>query len=818
MSCSPRAASVKTDGSPVEKRNIETSPCYLLTVRVIGAKNIRRADTFSHTDCYLTLWLPTASSTHFQTKAVENSKDPVWNETFHFVVQSKVKNILELSIHDEDNISKDDHLFTVFFDIAGLPLNEKVLMHFKCNPKDHEELEVEFLLCNSSIAVEAVITNGVLLSRQVCCLEYEVQGEKAKKSKQKLCFMVKGSHEGYQECNLDSEFSISPACHSAFHYVKYKQPTLDVKLPKTDLDYAFGSCVYNREEGTLKAQINSLPTKKQLLLAENHEFALYVKTEDCQNVLDVRLGYDLCSQEQDFLCKRKKIVAGALKKVLGLERDLQDHEIPVVAIMTTGGSTRSLTALYGSLQGLKKLNFIDCTAYLTGFSGTTWTMTNLYKDAYWSQKDLDAQINETKRHVTKCKAYGFSIERLKYYNRQLRQRKQDGHKTSCIDLWGLLTEYLLNDGEDNHKLSDQQQAVNDGQNPLPIYIAINVKEKYSTMDFKEWVEFTPYEVGVLKYGAYVRAEDFGSEFFMGHLMKKLPETRICYLQGMWSSIFSVNLLYIWNLSHSSEDFWHKWTQDQIIDIDEEPHLPTRPSEQKTYLQTPASPLSRAFRDVLTGRLSVAQYHNFLRGLQLDNSYLKQSSFHRWKDTVLDSSSPNQLTQTEEYLSLEDTGFFISTSSAPLLRPERKVDIILHLNYSAGSQAQFLEQSCKYYAEQGIPFPKATLSEEDKKSLKECYLFDDAENPEAPILLFFPQVNDTFRYYKAPGVKRSESEMKDGRVDISSNSSPYSTYSLTFAAKEYDELVKLSEYNILNNQHLILQGLLSAVERKKMYKK
>lgn len=65
--------------------------------------------------------------------------------------------------------------------------------------------------------------------------------------------------------------------------------------------------------------------------------------------------------------------------------------------------------------------------------------------------------------------------------------------------------------------------------------------------------------------------------------------------------------------------------------------------------------------------------------------------------------------------------------------------------------QSLEQSCKYYAEQGIPFPKAILSEEDKKSLKECYLFDDAENPEAPILLFFPQVNDTFRYFKAPGM-------------------------------------------------------------------
>ncbi|XP_042302341.1 cytosolic phospholipase A2 epsilon-like [Sceloporus undulatus] len=485
--------------------------------------------------------------------------------------------------------------------------------------------------------------------------------------------------------------------------------------------------------------------------------------------------------------------------------------------MTTGGSTRSLTALYGSLRGLQKLNLIDCATYLTGLSGTTWTMGTLYKDAYWSKKDLNEQINEVKRHVTKSKLDCFSIERLKYYNRQLRQRKEEGQRTSCIDLWGLIVEYLLNDEKDNHKLSDEKQAVNEAQNPLPIYTAINVKEKYSTMDFKEWMEFTPYEVGIIKYGAFVKAEDFGSEFFMGRLMKRLPETRICYMQGMWSSVFSLNLLYFWNQSHSSEEFWHKWTHDQITDIDEEPQLPSRPHEQKAHLYTPAGPLSSAFRDVLTDRLSVAHYHNFVKGLQLDNSYLQNDKFCRWKDTVLDSCSPNQLTQAEDYLLLEDTGFFINTSSAPLLRKERKVDVILHLNYSAGSQSLPLKQSCKYYAEQGIPFPKI-VPKEDDNHLKECYLFEDAENMDAPILLFFPQVNDTFRYYKAPGVKRLESEMKYGEIDVSSNCTPYSTYSLTFSKEEYDQLVDLSEYNILNNQHLILQALQTAVERKKLLKK
>lgn len=43
--------------------------------------------------------------------------------------------------------------------------------------------------------------------------------------------------------------------------------------------------------------------------------------------LDVRLGFDLCIQEQDFLCKRKNYVIPALKNVLQLEQDMLDHEV-----------------------------------------------------------------------------------------------------------------------------------------------------------------------------------------------------------------------------------------------------------------------------------------------------------------------------------------------------------------------------------------------------------------------------------------------------------------------------------------------------------
>ncbi|XP_053239713.1 cytosolic phospholipase A2 epsilon-like [Podarcis raffonei] len=487
--------------------------------------------------------------------------------------------------------------------------------------------------------------------------------------------------------------------------------------------------------------------------------------------------------------------------------------------MTTAGGVRSMTAMYGSLLALQKLNLLDCISYTAGLSGTTWTMINLYEDANWSQKDLEAHISDARKHVMKNKLSCFSRRHLTYYEKEICQRHRDGYKLSFIDLWGLIIESMFNDEPNHHKLSDQRQAVNLGQNPLPIYLALNVKERYSTLDFKEWVEFTPYEAGFLKYGAFINVEHFGSEFYMGHLTKKLPESELCYMQGMLSNIYSQSLLDALYLADCSEDFWHRWTRDRVVDIEDGtlPSMLHRPDVQPTCLFTPSGSLTAVLRDVVTMRPIVAEYGNFMRGLQVNDKYLENDRFSVWKDTVLDNF-PNKLNETPEYLELTDTAFFINTSCPPLLRPERKVDLILHLNYSGGSQTLPLDLATKYYEEQGIPFPKAVLTDEDRKHLKECYLFDKAESPKAPILLYFPLVCDTFQKYKAPGVERSPSEMEEGQVDVSSTVfTPFATGALQYSEANFNKLLNLSNYNILNNQHMILQALRTTVQRKKQQK-
>uniref|UniRef100_A0A8B9EYL9 Phospholipase A2 n=1 Tax=Amazona collaria TaxID=241587 RepID=A0A8B9EYL9_9PSIT len=700
----------------------------------------------SQPDCYVSLWLPTASDEKFHTKTIKNCRNPVWNETFYFRIQRQVK----------------VHKPKILFFISSL------CSFFQFSPNQ------DVMSPNASLS---------LLKILLASLRNEVT------------FTVRGSFEETQRV-LASCDSCSPLPDPTFfHYAKYKQPSLEVALTK-------------------KRSLSTFVRDPELDYKCDNQRSLILSSS--QEDLDIRLGFGLCAQEQDFIRKRKKVVAAALKDVLQLKEDLQEDEVPVVAIMTTGGGTRALTAMYAHLLSVQELNILDCVSYITGLSGTTWTMSSLYEDPDWSQKDLKEALNDVRKHVLKNKFFAcFAPNRLKYYLKELCQREKEGHRICFTDLWGLIIETMLHEKEDSHKLTDQQQALNQGQNPLPIYLSLNVKDKISDQDFREWVEFTPYEVGFPKYGTFIRAEDFGSEFFMGRLMKKMPESRICFLEGIWSSVFSLNLMDAWYISVHSEDFWHKWTRDKITDIDDETLFPRRPNELDTRVVCPTDSFSDVFRDVVMLRPAASEIPNFLKGLQMNNNYL-ESEFSKWKDCELDSQ-PNHLTAATDYLILIDTAFAFATSYPPLMRPERKVDVILHFNYSSGSQTGPLKEASKYFAKQGIPFPTKVPDDQETPHVKECYIVGDKESPETPIVIFFPLVNDTFREYKAPGVKRSPSEMAEGDVDVADSCGPYYINNLSYSEENFDKLVNLSYYNIQNNKDLILQALRTAVERKKQHK-
>ncbi|XP_035859477.1 cytosolic phospholipase A2 zeta-like [Sander lucioperca] len=327
----------------------------------------------------------------------------------------------------------------------------------------------------------------------------------------------------------------------------------------------------------------------------------------------------------------------------------------------------------------------------------------------------------------------------------------------------------------------------------------------------EWCEFTPYEVGIPKYGAFVQTEDFGSQFFIGHIIKKLPEVRIPYLMGIWSSVLSVNITQLWSQITGSKPSWSPWLGPDVSRTD----VDTEASALDTHVIKPITDFTRIVTDFFKNRPVIAEMYNFMRGLFLHCNYNKHSNFVAWKDAHPDAF-PNQMTPSDSTLGLVDAGHAINIGCVPVLRPERYVDIIITLNYSWDPEHIFnvMERTAAYCKDHGIPFPRADFASLEKEPKKEVYIFEDMKNPRAPIVVLFPLVNASFKHYKHPGVKRkSEKEVKAGEVDVSSSNSPYTTQNMTYSKEDYEALVELTAYNVANNKESILQALSKALDRK-----
>ncbi|XP_012504580.1 PREDICTED: cytosolic phospholipase A2 beta [Propithecus coquereli] len=813
----------------------------LLTVRVLQAHGLPSKDLVTPSDCYVTLWLPTASSNRLQTRTVKNSRSPVWNQSFHFRIHSQLKNILELKVFDQDLLTKDDPVLSVLFDVGMLRVGELRRESFSLSPQGEERLEVEFRLQSLTDRAEQLASNGILVARELSCLHVQLEETGDRKgSERRVELMVPGSFEGAQEASVGT----STFC---FHCPAFWEQELGIHLQDAPKEQ-------------LKLPLQALPSGQvvRLLFPTSQEPLMRVelKKEEGPQALAVRLGCGPCAEEQAFLSRRKQVVAAALKQALQLDRDLHEDEIPVVAVMATGGGIRAMTSLYGQLAGLKELGLLDCISYVTGASGSTWALANLYEDPEWSQKDLAGPTELLKTQVTKSKLGVLAPSQLRRYRQELAERARLGHPTCFTNLWALINEALLHDEPHDYKLSDQREALSRGQNPLPIYCALNTKgQSLTTFEFAEWCEFSPYEVGFPKYGAFIPSELFGSEFFMGRLMKRLPESRICFLEGIWSNLYAANLQDSLYWASEPSQFWDRWVQNQAS-LDKE-QVPLLKVEEPP---TTAGRIADFFTDLLTRRPLAQATHNFLRGLHFHKDYFQHPHFSTWKATKLDGL-PNQLTPEEPHLCLLDVGYLVNTSCPPLLQPTRDVDLILSLDYNlhgafqvgeglgrtsrwtgrtwdvetgmggvspglrmlgahglvplmplllALQQLQLLGRFCQ---EQGIPFPPISPSPEEQQQPRECHAFSDAARPEAPVVLHFPLVNDSFREHSAPGVRRTPEEAAAGDVNLSSSNSPYHYTKVSYSPEDVDKLLCLTHYNICNNREQLLEALRQAVRRR-----
>ncbi|KAM7159400.1 cytosolic phospholipase A2 zeta isoform 2-T2 [Molossus nigricans] len=803
----------------------ETHPYYDLQVKVLRARNIQGTDLLSKADCYVKLWLPTASPSCAQTRVIDNCSNPEWNETFHYQIHSAVKNVLELTLYDKDVLASRE-LSLLLFDLKSLKPGQPHRHTFPLNQQDSQELQVEFVLENSQVPASEVITNGVLVAQPCLRIQGSLKDNETAPHRgygsRQICLAVPGAYEKPQLLPLQPPVEASPPDTFTFHVNPVLRSRLHVEVGKeltvleSDPNAELEAQTSNLGKGGILLSSLALGQEEQRLVAvgQGQEVALSLKAEMCSGNLDLRLGFDLCDGEHEFLDRRKQIVSKALQQVLGLSQAPDSGQVPVVAVLGSGGGTRAMSSLYGSLAGLQELSLLDTVTYLSGVSGSTWCISTLFRDPAWSQVALQGPTERARARVCSSKKGAVSTERLQYCAQELKNLESSGHSTSLVDLWGLLVEYFLYEEENPAKLSDQQEAVSQSQNPYPIYAGVNVRTNISGEDFAEWCEFTPHEIGFPKYGVYVPTKLFGSEFFMGRLLKLWPEPRICYLQGVWGSAFAASLDEIFQKTAGfSLGFLDSYRGSVNITDDRQKLQLNDPTRLRTRLFTPQGPFSQAVLDIFTSRFTCAESFNFTRGLCLHKDYVASRAFVAWKDTHPDAF-PNQLTPMRDCLCLVDGGFAINSPFPLSLVPHRAVDLIVSFDYSLDAPFEVLQVTEKYCLDRGIPFPRIEVLPEDLEEPRECYLFARAEDPRSPIVLHFPLVNRTFRTHLAPGVERRTAEEKAfGDFDINGPDTPYGMMNFTYEPEEFDRLVALSRYNVLNNAETLKQALQLALDRR-----
>ena len=80
----------------------------------------------------------------------------------------------------------------------------------------------------------------------------------------------------------------------------------------------------------------------------------------------------------------------------------------------------------------------------------------------------------------------------------------------------------------------------------------------------------------------------------------------------------------------------KGLETALLPTEDDPILPEIPRCDDNPLETtvviPTTWLSNTFREILTRRPFVSEFHNFLYGMQLHTDYLQNRQFSMWKGT------------------------------------------------------------------------------------------------------------------------------------------------------------------------------------------
>ncbi|XP_052783407.1 cytosolic phospholipase A2-like isoform X2 [Mya arenaria] len=279
-------------------------------------------------------------------------------------------------------------------------------------------------------------------------------------------------------------------------------------------------------------------TKKTFVFNQVSEVDIEMKVSLDTNPT-LRYSLCLCEQEKEYLTRRKVKVMEAMTSLLGEQGPHELDEVPTIGVIGSGGGFRAMVGLSGVVKALHDSGILQCATYLGGLSGSSWYISTLYSHQNWPQMAPGDMQDELKNNIDSSLLWLLKPQSVYRYMDMIMKKRQNGQPVSFTDFFGHMVGETLLGGRLQSRLSDQKAKLEGGNIPLPLLTCVHVKKDRSARDFQEWVEFSPYEIGMAKYGTFMPTDLFGCKFFMGRLAKTYEEPPLHFLQGIWGSAFCI---------------------------------------------------------------------------------------------------------------------------------------------------------------------------------------------------------------------------------------------------------------------------------------
>ncbi|XP_065144268.1 cytosolic phospholipase A2 gamma isoform X1 [Paramisgurnus dabryanus] len=562
------------------------------------------------------------------------------------------------------------------------------------------------------------------------------------------------------------------------------------------------------------------------------------KENQTENV--VRISHSLNESEKDHVGSRRESV---LQCLLQHNMHCKLEEVPNIALLGSGGGERAMMGLMGSLVQLYKEGLLDCMLYLGGVSGSTWCMASLYKEPDWS-----CRLEEVKNDIIQ-RLTGGGVSWMDKLSKLIKYYQKDNF--SLTDVWAALVISEIVKEIDERPLSHQRSQ--HGKDPYPIYNVIDKWSNRAKMEADVFFEITPHEVGYSITGAFVDSSCFGCQFDEGVTIKNQLEMETLYLQGLCGSVFAdgekilKELLKIikklfWlesdamcnQASSGNQSDIHSLSPSHVKQVfqvtstlvklnlmifrDEDPSshieilnellkgkLNKEETETEITLQMMSEEIVRKgiqektlyvceqYSDLLQKHLNYkGVWMAVIKSIELVTCWIWGTTYNFLYNMTAHEVSPHILKEKTRHY--EDAGIFINSPYFSVLRKERHIDLIISLDFSDDDDPfETVVQTADTCKKLLIPFPDVQVSDEDKRSPRDFYVF---ESPNSPTVIHIP----LFNIINCAG-------------EFTKWKKRYKTFQLPYSDEMIHDLLEKAEMNIKNNKVNLLREIQKIINRK-----